>query len=88
VISADGTAGGNVPYFKIPRVGVKVRSPEDGGCVVAAADVGFSVPLVAVAGVVVRLGMGVVGRVTVMSVGTDVAVGDAVRVSGTSVGEG
>jgi len=94
---AKGTAGGRVPYSRIPAVGVTVRLP--GTAFVA---VGLSPgPLVAVAGVVVRLGAEVeegrgvdegadsVAVVVACAVGEETATtGVAVAVGGTVVGEG
>ena len=59
VICADGTAGGRVPYVKMPKVGVTVRLPEEAGWIAVVDATGLPVgPLVAVAGVVVRFGTG------------------------------
>ena len=97
VILAEGTAGGRVPYNRMPGVGVTVRLP--GAAFVA---VGLSPgPLVAVAGVVVRLGAEVEGGrgvdegtasvavVVAWAVGEETATtGVAVAVGGAVVGEG
>ena len=90
VICAEGTAGGKVPYFRIPSVGVAVGLPEEIGCVAVFDAMGLlTVPLVAVAGVVVRFGMGDEEGVSVTTVvGNNSTTGVTVSVAGTIVGEG
>lgn len=86
---ADGTAGGRVPYLRTPRVGVIVGSPSE--AVDVAVNSAWVVPMVAVAGVVVRFGAGVDEGTSVMTsaVGDgDARTGVAVSVGGTVVGEG
>jgi len=93
VILAEGTAGGSVPYFRIPSVGVSV-GPVDTGCVAVAVGFESTGPLVAVAGVVVKFGSGVDDGSSVTAsitsvVGDDSAkTGVAVSVGGAVVGEG
>jgi len=88
---AEGTAGGSVPYVRIPNVGVRVGPPET-GCVAVAVNADTTVPGVAVAGVVVRFGIGVeVGASEVdsaVAVGEEATTGVDVSVGGTVVGEG
>jgi hypothetical protein len=85
---AEGTAGGRVPYKSAP--GVRVEVGLDGG-----AGVTVSVgALVAVTGVVVRLGRGVgegsgvLEAVRVAGMGEAAEAEGAVEVGGTGVGEG
>ena len=95
VIFAEGTAGGRVPYKRMPNVGVIVGAPgDDAGCVAEAVNVGIPVPGVAVAGVVVRLGIGVlegaseVASIISSVVGEDAITGVVVWMGGAFVGEG
>ena len=55
VIFPEGTAGGNVPYVRMVKVGIKV----DGTAASVAVVVESAGPLVAVPGVVVRSGIAV-----------------------------
>jgi len=79
----------------MPNVGVRVGAPgEEAGCVASNVNVGISVPGVAVAGVVVRLGTRVeddaseVASAVDSVVGEDATTGVAVSVGGAVVGEG
>ena len=79
-----------MPNVKTPSVGVRVREPPAGAAVGVNVDAGFAEPSVAVTGVVVRLGWGVLVSVLV---GTLVAEASpimevAVSTTGTIVGEG
>lgn len=87
VICAEGTAGGNVPYFRMPSVGVTVGPA---GCVAVVEAIGLLAgPLVAVAGVVVRFGTGDDEGVSVTTgVGDNSTTGVGDSVAGAIVGEG